>query len=527
MVRRGVLISRLSRRPLRPHAARRGDRGADGAALRAVHRQAAHRRRPQRRAHPGLEPPRPRACATGSPRSGRPRPPGCDAARRRPRPYGVVGAAPPAVAARARRTDGRPHSSSFVALHVGPAPGRTRRHARRRRPRRRRPWSSCSASCTGSSRGAPSTARRCTVETGLLRRDARQVPVARIQAVDVVQPFIAKLLDVAELKIRVAASGKEERLAYLHHDRALELRASLLAAHHGLDPSTPAPPELPVAVVRGGRLAVSVALTGSAVFLLAILVGARRLSFGRVRARGQGARRCRLPLPRRPRHRRLAALQLPVRVHDRDRARRDPRAPRAARDRSPRRSRRGASRRSARSSRSCGARGGWRRLRGRPRRRRQARRVGRLERASPRRSCPSARDDVVTTVREMVIDDRGVRDSPPPPRAGSVEGAAQLPLPAPPGTTSTWSMAVTGRLRRVTCWVPLEKVQSVRRVQGPLQRALARRDRPRRRRGPARRRRVQGPRRARGRPPGRRAGRAQPPRARRERPEGPASRVPR
>ena len=33
-------------------------------------------------------------------------------------------------------------------------------------------------------------------------------------------------------------------------------------------------------------------------------------------------------------------------------------------------------------------------------------------------------------------------------------------------------MAVTGRLRRVTCWVPLEKVQSVRRVQGPLQRAL-------------------------------------------------------
>jgi putative membrane protein len=30
----------------------------------------------------------------------------------------------------------------------------------------------------------------------------------------------------------------------------------------------------------------------------------------------------------------------------------------------------------------------------------------------------------------------------------------------------------SGRLRRVTCWVPLEKVQSLRHVQGPVQRRL-------------------------------------------------------
>jgi putative membrane protein len=30
----------------------------------------------------------------------------------------------------------------------------------------------------------------------------------------------------------------------------------------------------------------------------------------------------------------------------------------------------------------------------------------------------------------------------------------------------------TGRIRRVTVWVPLEKVQSLRRVEGPVQRAL-------------------------------------------------------
>ena len=33
-------------------------------------------------------------------------------------------------------------------------------------------------------------------------------------------------------------------------------------------------------------------------------------------------------------------------------------------------------------------------------------------------------------------------------------------------------MTTSGRLRRVTCWVPLEKVQSFREVQGPVQRRL-------------------------------------------------------
>ncbi|MGD0925499.1 MAG: PH domain-containing protein [Streptosporangiaceae bacterium] len=34
-------------------------------------------------------------------------------------------------------------------------------------------------------------------------------------------------------------------------------------------------------------------------------------------------------------------------------------------------------------------------------------------------------------------------------------------------------MGVTGRLRKVTTWVPLEKVQSVRMVTGPVQRILS------------------------------------------------------
>jgi hypothetical protein len=40
------------------------------------------------------------------------------------------------------------------------------------------------------------------------------------------------------------------------------------------------------------------------------------------------------------------------------------------------------------------------------------------------------------------------------------------------GHDRTMAVAVTGRIQKVTSWVPLEKAQSIRRVQGPAQRAL-------------------------------------------------------
>ncbi|HUB70392.1 MAG TPA: PH domain-containing protein, partial [Acidimicrobiales bacterium] len=54
------------------------------------------------------------------------------------------------------------------------------------------------------------------IETGLLRRDARKLPLARIQAVDVVKPFLARTMGLAELRVRLAGSGRAGgRLAYL------------------------------------------------------------------------------------------------------------------------------------------------------------------------------------------------------------------------------------------------------------------------------------------------------------------------
>ena len=46
------------------------------------------------------------------------------------------------------------------------------------------------------------------IETGLLRRDSRQLPMARIQAVDVVRPLLARVLGLASLQIRLAGAGK-------------------------------------------------------------------------------------------------------------------------------------------------------------------------------------------------------------------------------------------------------------------------------------------------------------------------------
>ena len=117
------------------------------------------------------------------------------------------------------------------------------------------------------------------IETGLLRRDSRQLPIARIQAVDLVRPFFARMLGLAELRVRLAGSGDADgRLAYLTEQAAETLRARLLAAHHGLDPATPEPAETVVASVPTGRLAGSALLPASLLAAVAVAAGAVTVS---------------------------------------------------------------------------------------------------------------------------------------------------------------------------------------------------------------------------------------------------------
>jgi len=113
------------------------------------------------------------------------------------------------------------------------------------------------------------------IETGLLRRDSRQLPIARIQAVDLVRPFLARMLGLAEIRVRLAGSGDADgRLAYLTEPAAEALRARLLAAHHGLDPATPEPAEAVVTTVPIGRLAGAALIPAILLAVVAVAVGA-------------------------------------------------------------------------------------------------------------------------------------------------------------------------------------------------------------------------------------------------------------
>lgn len=73
------------------------------------------------------------------------------------------------------------------------------------------------------------------LRTGILFRQQRQARLDRLQAVDVVQPLLARLVGLAELKLEVAGgSGSAVSLAFLREAEAEALRAELLALAAGL-----------------------------------------------------------------------------------------------------------------------------------------------------------------------------------------------------------------------------------------------------------------------------------------------------
>lgn len=68
------------------------------------------------------------------------------------------------------------------------------------------------------------------LETGLFRRRSIRFPLSQLQAIDVVRPGLARLFSVAELRLRTAgSSGAAARLAYLPEHEVEPLRDRLLA----------------------------------------------------------------------------------------------------------------------------------------------------------------------------------------------------------------------------------------------------------------------------------------------------------
>ena len=102
------------------------------------------------------------------------------------------------------------------------------------------------------------------LEKGLLVRQSFRVPLARIQAVDVVAPLLARLLGLAEVRVVVAGrTHHRTRLAFLGTADAARVRAELLALAHGLEAATPEPESWPVFQVRNPRLLVGGLLSGA------------------------------------------------------------------------------------------------------------------------------------------------------------------------------------------------------------------------------------------------------------------------
>ncbi|MGI8491587.1 MAG: PH domain-containing protein [Acidimicrobiales bacterium] len=100
------------------------------------------------------------------------------------------------------------------------------------------------------------------IETGLLRRQSLRFPLTQIQAIDVVRPALARVAGLSELRLRMAGSGAGAgRLAYLTRGEAEELRGRLLALAHGIAEDTPPPPGRTLVSVPAGRLVTSIALS--------------------------------------------------------------------------------------------------------------------------------------------------------------------------------------------------------------------------------------------------------------------------
>ncbi|HXD27166.1 MAG TPA: PH domain-containing protein [Arthrobacter sp.] len=105
------------------------------------------------------------------------------------------------------------------------------------------------------------TARHVNVNSGVVFRQQRQARIDRVQAIDIVQPLLARIFGLAELKFEVADAGSTAmRLAFIKVDHTRELRAEILSRAAGLkqdrSPGTTAarPGVVPDPAAAGGPL---------------------------------------------------------------------------------------------------------------------------------------------------------------------------------------------------------------------------------------------------------------------------------
>ena len=318
------------------------------------------------------------------------------------------------------------------------------------------------------------------IETGLLRRQSLRFPLSQVQAIDVVRPGLARLFRVAELRLRMAgASGATARLAYVAEREVEPLRDRLLALARGarLDEQSPAAaqdrrgeqasPERVLATVSTGRLSVAILLENLwiVVILAGLLVGlftARHTVAGLLRGGGivwgislvtvlwrRFNQDYRLTVAQGPEGLQLqgglVALTAEVIRPGRVQAVRlvEPFLWRPLR---------------------------WCRLEVDLAGRQRGKGEGEAQRRPLRTLLPVGKRDLALELVDRLVPGRPRQLTPPPRRVAWKSPFRYRALSW--GRSETCVATTSGRIRRVTCWVPLEKVQSLRHVQGPAQRRL-------------------------------------------------------
>jgi putative membrane protein len=310
------------------------------------------------------------------------------------------------------------------------------------------------------------------IETGLLRRQSLRFPLAQVQAVDVVRPGLARLFRVAELRLRMAGStGATARLAYLPERDVEPLRARLLAlAHQGADAVTPIEEvdERVLASVPTGRLAASILLSDVGFLAIAILVGLLITAVEAPAATTEAFGGSAVWI--------LAGLTMLWRRFNQEYKLTVAEAPDGLRLRSGLVALTSETIRPGRVQAVrmiepfVWRRLGWCRLEvdiaGRQRRKGE----GEAQRAPLRAVLPVGSRALGEELLARIVPDAPT-DRLRPPRRALLKSPLRYRFLSV-GQTDTCVVTTTGRIRRVTAWVPLDKVQSFRRVQGPVQRHL-------------------------------------------------------
>jgi putative membrane protein len=312
------------------------------------------------------------------------------------------------------------------------------------------------------------------IETGLLRRRSLRYPLSQVQAIDIVRPGLARVFGLAELRLRLGgASGSTARLAYLpeHEVEPLRTRLLALARAEGAEADGAEPEDASghvLTTVATGRLVASILISDVGLFAEAVLAGlivAAVLSpAAATGAIGGGSvwivgavtlvwrrfnQEYRLTVADAPDGLRLDGGLVAL-THETIR----PGRVQAVRLVEP----------------FLWRLLGWCRLEVDLAGRQSSKGEGRAQRGELRTLLPVGSHAVADQLVERILPDVPRIDLRPPRRVLWKSPLRYRMLAW--GRTDSCVGTTSGRLRKVTCWVPLEKAQSLRCVQGPLQRRL-------------------------------------------------------